>query len=104
MGEKTVVVGRTSWGDDFIGTEGFGGMVLDVFKIEDLLTGDGVFPYLKPFRSIIFTKNKEGKRKRVNLKPESILECFPIDTLRESNDEIIDILKESYLKIIPFGD
>jgi len=104
MGEKQVVVGRTVWGDDFIGTEGMGGMVLDVFKIEDMLTTDGVFPYLKPFRSIIFTKNKAGKRKRVNLKAESVTEVQNIDTLRESNDEIIDILKESYLKIVPFGE
>lgn len=104
MGEKKVVVGRTTWGQDFIGHEGFGGMVLDVFRVEDIVTDDGVFPMIKPFRSIIFSKNELGKRKRMNLEKEHIDECFDIENLTESAGEIISILKESYLSVIPYGE
>jgi len=104
MDEKKVVVGRTTWGQDFIGYEGFGGMVLDVFRLEDIVTDDGVFPMIKPFRSIIFTKNSAGKRKRINLKAESVQEYFDIENLTESAGEIISILKESYLSVIPYGE
>lgn len=104
MDEKRVVVGRTTWGQDFIGHEGFGGMILDVFRLEDIVTDDGVFPMIKPFRSIIFTKNSAGKRKRINLKAESVQEYFDIENLTESAGEIISILKESYLSVIPYGE
>jgi len=104
MEQSKIVVGRTKYGKDFIGTAGFEGTVFEVFEVFDIPTPDGITPILKPWRSIVFTRDDDKKRLSYEITKEEILYCTPIDEYRMSaGDDIINILIESYMILEKMG-
>lgn len=95
--KKKIIVGRTLSGHDFIG-ELVGGMVEDVFKVEDQVSAEeGVFPMIKPWTTIMLARDDERRRKKYSFSVELVEEYHDIDQLVPAvGQSIVDIMKDCY--------
>jgi len=95
MKKDDIVVGRTTYGKEFIGRFDGEKMIKDVFELWDEMGPNGWMTTLRSWRPIVFVARKNGKRKKYKIEISTTVKCSLLEeqVAFESQQQY---LKDSY--------